>query len=152
MNSDYLNGYINGLLEGAIAASGKLGYHMVNAACFDRRTFESEFAELAGAEPEDFLIEESWELPEDMFRAIFAGNEEDLEQLNESDNLADKLLYLISFEMGRAEYVMRFQDEDEVRENASGYMSGWGPFYYMESMFFIMFEKGVVLFMIGNDE
>lgn len=159
MSQDYLNGYINGILEGAIAANGKLGYHMVNAACFDRHSYKADLAQMAGCEADDFEIEESWEQPEDMFRALFdarsyGGEIEDggLEELENSTALADKLLYLLSFELGSCEYVMRFNDEDEVRENASGYMGGWGPFYYMEAMFFIMFEKAAVLFMIGNDE
>lgn len=152
MNNDYLNGYLNGLLEGAATVYGKLGYHMVNAVCFGRNSFQEEFAQMVGAEPEDFMIEESWERPEDMFRAIFYADEEDPEQRNEAADLADKLLYLLSFELGNPEYVMRFQEEAEVRENASGYMGGWGPFYYMEGLFFIVFENATVLFMLGNDE
>ena len=29
---------------------------------------------------------------------------------------------------------------------------GYGPFYYVEDIYFIEFEKMVICFMIGNDE
>ena len=123
MKSDYLNGYINGLANAAAVYSDRMRYSSFDIYCFDRDDFLNEYKELQ---------RESIESLKDAGEE-YGGSEP---QIPEIEQLG---VYL-------------FKDEDNERENASGYNSGWGSFYFVEEMFFVKYERSTVLFMIGNDE
>ena len=146
MKNDNLEGYINGLAEMASVLSDKIGFSMMNVMRFDRADFEEEFLDATGLEvfPDLYQTDETLE---DLFKEIF-GTYEDARGMK----LAAGLLHLLKFRLGDPAEVLRFVDMPSEREAASSYSGGWGPFYFMEDMFFVQFDEDVLLFMVGNDE
>ena len=158
MKSDYLNGYINGLANAAAVYSDRMRYSSFDIYCFDRDDFLNEYKELqresieslkdageeyGGSEPQIPEIEQAEESARDILSVRL-----DSEKKQVTEELAAQLELTLGEELG----VYLFKDEDNERENASGYNSGWGSFYFVEEMFFVKYERSTVLFMIGNDE
>jgi len=142
----YLNGYIQGLADAAAIASDNLTFSGINTFCFDKDSFTEDYARLrreCGAG--DSNVE------------LITGDltpEQELSDLLDSEDrsFSSNIMWSLSRAAGRPERVLRFEDEPEEKEAASGYSYGWGGFYFVEDMFFIEFEEYVILFVVGNDE
>ena len=142
----YLNGYLQGLADAASIASVNMGYSGINTFCFEKDSYAEDLAAIrreCGCK--DKVIE--------LYTSDLSPKEEMAQLLdNEKQAISRDIMWALSRAVGDALRVLRFEDESDEKEIASGYETGWGGFYFVEDLFFIEFEDYMVLFVIGNDE
>lgn len=126
--------YISGLVN---MASFNLGPSYVHAECFDLKDSVSEFAKF-------------FKVPSKMveFEEIDSSLSDFLIDLFSIDSKAlDSLVHWLTFSCGDCTKIYTSKDNklfDKLSESC--------PFFFLEDLFFIEFEKMAVCFLIGNDE
>lgn len=131
--------YVSGLLNMASSVSETIGFSYVEADCFDDKNYIKDFSE-------------NYEIPEEYVELInFGGSFQDLliALFGDEENIIEGLQHWISLRAGAPRRVFTVKEDNKLLEELS---EGLGPFYYMENLFFVEFEKMVICFMIGNDE
>ena len=145
MTKEYIKGYIQGVVEMASELSSVSGPGSMTAQLFGLRTLDEELFEAFGGEPEFLELEASEVTLMELFTNCL-GDTYDV--MNASFRLMRKLRNLF----GDDRQVLIPAKNQLLCEAYSGYSGGRGPFYIVEDMFMVVFEKAAVLFVFGSDE
>ena len=141
----YTRGYVAGMVEMASELSGLKGPSTMTAQLLDVKGLDSQLSETLGKAGALFEMDASEPMLLELFTNCL-GDTYDV--LNACYRLMNRLRALF----GREQRVMAPADPQALCEAYSGFSGGRGPFYIVEDMFLIVFEKAAVLFVFGSDE
>lgn len=134
--------YISGLVNMASSCSKKIGLSYMDAECYDVNKFKETFADIYKIDVNNFKLHIIDNSLEQLFISIFG----------EDDKLISGLLHWINFYVGSYKNIYTVDEGCNVFDLLSCSEGGIGPFYFLEDLFFVEFEKVVICFMVGNDE
>ena len=134
--------YISGLVNMASSISKNMGCSFMDATCFKNNDFITSFSKFYNIHKEDIKIHESSDSLEDFIKKYFGDDK----------TLIDGLSYWMSLKMGEVKKIYEQDDDSKLNDLLSN--SGYGkmPFYIVDDIVFIEFEKGTIAFIIGNNE
>ena len=136
--------YISGLTHMASSCSHGIGPSYVDATCFKRKGYLSSFADYYHVSIQENDLEEVSYSFEEFLKALFADDDR---------HLIDGLSHWIGMEVGQLKKVFTIKEESSsLLTSLGGEEKGYAPFYFVEDLFFVEFEKMVICFLIGNDE
>lgn len=141
----YTRGYVAGMVEMASELAGLQGPSTMTAELIDPDRLEDQLTEAIGGTSGLFEMDASESNLLELFTNCL-GDTYDV--LNACFRLMNKLRGLF----GREQQVFAPVDPQALCEAYSGYSGGRGPFYIVENMFLIVFDKAAVLFVFGSDE
>ena len=139
-----ISGFINGVITTAQAMSNNMGFSSIAISVSLSDRYLQDFARDTNREELPEVIETEETLRQDLGQ-IFDGY--DTEPV-----IGAKIADLLERVAGKDPKIVRFVQEKEIKEEASGYNKGWSPFYFVEDLFYIVFEDLTVLLILGNDE
>mgnify|MGYP006988880900 CR=1 FL=1 len=139
-----ITGFMNGVISTGQAMSDNMGPSSLAISVSLSDRYLQDFARDTEAKEIPAVVETEATLAQEL-GAIFDGY--DTEPV-----IGARVADLLERVAGENPKIVRFADEAQIKEAASGYSKGWGPFYFMEDMFFVVFEDLTILIMLGNDE
>lgn len=145
MNEQYIEGYVKGVVEMASELSGLTGPSSMTAKLFGVADLGAELIEAFGFEP-DF---EAREVSEVTLMEIFTNCYGDT---YDAINSAFRTMRRLRNLFGDDQQILTPAKPRLLCEAFSGFSGGRGPFYIVEEMFMVVFEKAAVLFVFGSDE
>ena len=145
INKGYLQGYVSGLVEMAAASSGNLGFSDMTAVWLGRSNVIEAAAEEIGCDP---AMLEGTVVDEPLVDHLCLSFGDDVKGINAAYDLVKKLRTLFDADVE----IIEFTEHDALCEMYSGFSGGRGPYYIVETMFLVRFEKAAVLFVRGSDE
>ena len=141
---DGLQDYLDGMLETASSASNWIGISDACAYILYQENFLMEFSSLFHLKYSELEIEET-----------DTSLKEELTQWFNGDGSSKRLMGGIEFHLmrraGVCRKIYRFKDEKTVFDQLSG-RKGYGPFFFIEDLFFASFDGFTLAFFMGNDE
>ena len=143
----FVDGYFAGAAEMASASCQNMKASNMTAFCFNP---EPEFyihsmAKAFGCEDADIELVET-------DRTIDAFLEDQFGEDKYALACAKRLKEMIYYHVGREKQALVFKEDRKFRELYSGYNDGNAPYYYVEELFVQVYDEGVVMFIVGNDE
>ena len=145
MKKDFIEGYLSGIVEMASELSGLSGPSSMTAQAFSVRSLGRELIEAFGTEPELIEVEVSETTLLELFTNCLGDT---YSALTAAYKLMNKLRSLF----GDDQQILIPAQPRMLCEAFSGFSGGRGPFYIVEDMFMVVFEKAAVLFVFGSDE
>ena len=130
--------YVSGLVN---MASFNTGPSYVDAICMTKDNYKDAFSKFYKIKKETILLEKSFQSLESLLKVLF----------NLEKKPIDTLMHWLTRECGECINIYTSENE-ELLLSLSGESKGLGPFFFLEEIYFIEFEKMIVCFMIGNDE
>lgn len=130
--------YMSGLTK---MASFNMGPSYIDADCMEINNFKEAFAEMYEFPANWIEIKEEKRTLNELFTDLLQADKK----------VVDTLLHWIYMEAGRCIQVYK-ADNKELFEALSREQGGLGPFYFLEEIYFVQFERMVICFMVGNDE
>ena len=127
--------YVSGLVH---MASFHMGPSYMEADCMSKGNYIDTFSKRYKVKKENIVLDKVEITIEKLFEEIFQIEKRAL----------DNFIYWLEKECGRCIQIYISNNEELISSLSKGY----GPFFFLESIYFIEFEKMVVCFMIGNDE
>jgi hypothetical protein len=131
--------YISGLTNMASSVSKRMGPSYVQADCFDDKNYIKDFCECYEVDESNVELVQQNTSFEDLMTDLFG---------DDVDKLIEGLTHWIHMRAGEPRRILSVENRKLLDVLSEGY----GPFYYVEDIYFIEFEKMVICFMIGNDE
>ena len=145
MDKQYIKGYVKGIAEMASELSGAGGPSSLTAQLFSVRGLKSELAEAFGGTPDLVEMEPSEVTLMELFTNCFGDTYSAM-------NSAFRLMRRLRDVFGDDQLILVPESNRMLCEAYSGYSGGRGPFYIVEELFMVVFEKAAVLFVFGSDE
>lgn len=134
--------YISGLVNMSSSVSKTISKSYLQADCFEKKNYKEAFLTM-------------YEIPEDIFHLEeYKKSLENLlkDLLGDDKNLIEGLLHWLHMEAGTVEKIYTLPDNNKVLELMGAETGGYGPFYFVEDVFFIETDRLVICLLIGNDE
>ncbi len=134
--------YISGLVNMASSISKYMGCSYMDATCFKKKDFINNFSKFYKINEKEIKIHESSISLEKFIENFFGKDKE----------LIDGLSYWITLKAGKL--VKIYEQDDDCKLNDLLSNSGYGkaPFYFVEDVTIIEFEKMIIAFITGNNE
>ena len=145
INKEYLQGYVSGLVEMAAVHSDNLGFSDMTAVWLGKSNYIEAAAQEIGCSP-DML--EGHVIDEPLVDHLCLSFGDDMKGIQAACDLVKKLRTLFDADVE----IIEFTQHDELCELYSGYSGGRGPYFIVETMFLVRFEKAALLFVRGSDE
>ncbi len=134
-----LSCYINGLVTMASSFSRKIGHSGIDVTCFKNKNFENEFFKYYKIPLDSFkFVEENQTLKEILLLYL-------------EEDIVCRLLYFLESDLGKEVKLLTIEDNN-VLEKFSCFNKGKVPFYFIENVYIVKYDKYVVSFVIGNNE
>lgn len=135
--------YINGVMHTACLYASWIGCSEISAACFPTESYLDRFCESFGVPHAQVqLIPAERTLPQIL--ATWLGGDQ--------AKYIDDLLWLLNGKLGNVKTVSRVKESAALLDTLSRGNGGAGPYYFMEDLFFAVFEQAAVCFFLGNNE
>ena len=134
--------YISGLVNMASSVSDWMGVSFMDAICFKKEKFLEEFSYLHNIKKEDIKIHETNISLEEFIKNYF-GNDK---------KLIEGLSYWITRKVGVFKRIFEQDSNSKLNELLEKSHYGKTPFFFIEDVVFIEFEKTVIAFITGNNE
>lgn len=134
--------YISGLVNMASSVSKTISKSYLQADCFEKKNYKESFLTM-------------YEIPEDIFHLEeYKKSLETLlkELLGNDKNLIEGLLHWINLESGPVEKIYTVSENTKALELMGAETGGYGPFYFVEDLYFIETDRLVICLLLGNDE
>ena len=136
--------YLTGLLHMAAACCPGIGFSWLEAYCYDRADFPAAFVRdfhLRGRK--GFSLIPAQQSMQEIFT----------EWLGAADaRMAERLAFRVVRRLGQPLGVYIAGEQEKLTDALSGSEGGVGPFFFMEDVCFVKFEKTMAVFMMGNNE
>ena len=130
--------YISGLVN---MASFNTGPSYVDAICMTKDNYKEVFSKIYRIKKETITLEKTNQSLESLLKVLFNLEKKPL----------DTLIHWMTRECGKCIDIYTSENK-ELLSSLSGASKGIGPFFFLEEIYFIEFEKMIVCLMIGNDE
>ena len=130
--------YVSGLTK---MASYNMIPSYMDADCMELDNYLESFAKVYKIPIESIKLEEIDANFEELFTELFNADKKAL----------DSFFHWIRMEAGNCKKIYTAENE-EFFKGMSGEYGGNGPFFFLETVYFIEFDKMAICFMIGNDE
>ena len=141
---DGLQDYLDGMFAAASSASEWIGVSDVCAYILYQENFLMEFCSLFHLKYSDYAIEET-----------DSTLKEELSRWLNGDGKSRRLMEAIDFHLmrraGKPGKISRFTDEKKAIDKLSG-TKGYGPYFFIEDLFFVSYKGFTLAFFMGNDE
>ena len=145
MNEQYIEGYVKGVVEMASELRGLTGPSSMTAKLFSADDLGAELIEAFGFEPDFASLEVSEVTLMEIFTNCFGDTYDAM-------NAAFRMMRRLRNLFGDDRQILVPARPRLLCEEFSGFSGGRGPFYIVEDMFMVVFEKAAVLFVFGSDE
>ena len=132
--------YITGLTHMAGVMSNNLSYSYIEATVFKLKDYKKNFSKFYEVDEDKIKLEKIERSSRDVFYDWFKNSE-----------IVNNLAYLVERSLGKEKNVYMVCDNSLI-DMLSGYDNGLSGFYILEEMIFVEYEKGMVCYMIGNNE
>ena len=137
----YCSSYITGLTHMASYCSKQIGPSFVIADCFEKSNYIKEFSNVYDISEESIEFANSKFTLEELLKTWFGD-----------DEIVQGLIYWIKFKAGNPKKVLEISENCNICDILSSSSGGNTPFYTLENIYFVEFEKMVICFMIGDNE
>ena len=133
--------YVSGLVKMASTGSKNLGLSYVDAYCFDRSNYLTEFSSFF--EIDDIELEKSNLTDKELFNNLFDDNKK-----------TDSLIHWLNILDGNCDNVKIIKEKyfSKTIESLSNYSGGLTMFYTVEDLYFLEYKTLTIVLIIGNDE
>ena len=137
----YSTAYLSGVVETASSYSKYMGPSYMTALCFDLKSPLEDFKRFYNIK-EDIKVNKVETSYHDLLITLL-GNDKDL---------IDTVEHWTRVRIGEVEEIYTVEENSNLLNLLSGSDGGLSPFYMLEDIYFIKFNKMFVIYMIGNDE
>ncbi len=134
--------YISGLVNMASSISDYMGCSFMDAICFKNNNYLNNFSKFHNIKKDDIKIHEVSISLEKFIENFFGNNKK----------LVDGLSYWITLKTGNLVKIYEQDDDCKLNDLLSNSRYGKTPFYFVEDVIFIEFEKMTIAFITGNNE
>lgn len=130
--------YVEGL---ANMASFNIGCSFMKADCYELNNYIEAFSKDYKISKDIIKLNEEKTKIEDFFKEV----------LNLDKKQTETFTYWLQKEAGPCKKIF-IAENNKLYDKLSGYNKGISGFYFVEDVYFIEFEKMVIVFIIGNNE
>lgn len=134
--------YISGLVNMASSVSSWMGVSFMDAICFKKDSFLDDFATFHKIKKEEIKIHEINISLEEFIKNNFG----------EDKKIIEGLSYWITRKGGEFKKVFEQDSNSKLNELLEKSDYGKTPFFFVENVVFIEFEKMIIAFITGNNE
>ena len=137
----YSTAYLSGVVEMASSYSKYMGPSYMTAICFDLKNPLEDFKRFYDIK-EDIKVNKVEASYHELLITLL-GNDKDL---------IDTVEHLTRVRIGEVQEIYTIEENSNLLNLLSGSDGGLSPFYIVDDIYFVKFNKMFVVFMIGNDE
>ena len=136
----YYDGYIDGLFNLASSVSKNIGPSFIRASLYDKDKFYKEF-------------KKNYRLKDNVMNIVETKRsfKQVLHEWLDDEHLEESILYWINLKFGKNIKVLA-SDNDQIIDQLSGYAGGVSGFYFVEDIYFIEYDKYMLVLIMGNNE
>ena len=134
--------YISGLVNLASSVSSYMGCSFMDAVCFKTKDIIKNVSDFYKIKKEEIKTHEV-SISLEKFIENFFGNDK---------KLIDGLSYWITLKAGKLIKVYEQDDDSKLNDLLSNSRYGKTPFYFVDDVTIIEFEKMTIVFVTGNNE
>ena len=137
----YSTAYLSGVVEMASSYSKYMGPSYMTAICFDLKNPLEDFKRFYNIK-EDIKVNKVETSYHELLITLL-GNDK---------NLIDTVEHWTRVRIGEVQEIYTIEENSNLLNLLSGSDGGLSPFYIVDDIYFVKFNKMFVVFMIGNDE
>jgi len=137
----YSTAYLSGVVEMASSYSKYMGPSYMTAICFDLKNPLEDFKRFYDIK-EDIKVNKVETSYHELLITLL-GNDKDL---------IDTVEHWTRVRIGEVQEICTIEENSNLLNLLSGSDGGLSPFYIVDDIYFVKFNKMFVVFMIGNDE
>ena len=137
----YSTAYLSGVVEMASSYSKYMGPSYMTAICFDLKNPLEDFKRFYDIK-EDIKVNKVETSYHELLITLL-GNDKDL---------IDTVEHWTRVRIGEVQEIYTIEENSNLLNLLSGSDGGLSPFYIVDDIYFVKFNKMFVVFMIGNDE
>ena len=137
----YSTAYLSGVVEMASSYSKHMGPSYMTALCFDLKSPLEDFKRFYDIK-EDIKVNKVETSYHELLITLL-GNDK---------NLIDTVEHWTRVRIGEVQEIYTIEENSNLLNLLSGSDGGLSPFYIVDDIYFVKFNKMFVVFMIGNDE
>ena len=130
--------YLKGLMNISSSISKNIGLSYIDVEVYNKKNFNEEFCKYHKIN-ELKLKKLNILLPEALKEWFF-----------EEDKLIESILYWINYNIGKAKEI--YNTENKTIEKLCTSNKGISKFYTVEDIYFIEYDKEIIVFILGNNE